>query len=311
MNIITIVLYELRIMLRNRVNLILLLVMPVAMIALMGYAMKPFLDAEAKGPDIFPVSYADISKDAIARSFDASIASVAGEYGISEKGLEIAGIGLEKTASYKFINVKEVKNPEARTLDSFQFFGAGMLIFFLLTCSMGLGINIINERADRVFFRIVSFPVTHNQYLAGKAIGNALIGFFQAASVILFTSLVFKVDWGNNYPGLFLVVAELMLVASGIAVIFSNLLNSSKTLSTLLTVLFWMMAFISGSFFPLPVFEPIAGFMINKWAFEVLTGFMTGQGIMNVLNYLILLLLIGLVFWTAGVMLYKRRVSNE
>lgn len=311
MNIITIVLYELRIMLRNRVNLILLLVMPVAMIALMGYAMKPFLNAEAKGPDKFPVSYADSSKDAIARSFDASIASVAGEYGISEKELEVVRTGLEKTASNNFVNVNEVKKPEVRTLDSFQFFGAGMLIFFLLTCGMGLGINIINERADRVFFRIVSFPVTHNQYLAGKAIGNALIGFFQAASVILFTSLVFKVDWGNNYPGLFLVIAELMLIASGIAVIFSNLLNSSKTLSTLLTVLFWMMAFISGSFAPLPIFEPIAGYTINKWAFEAFTGFMTGQGIMNVLNYLILLLLTGLVFWAAGVMLYKRRVSNE
>lgn len=279
MNIATIVLYELKLMLRNRVNLILLLVLPVMMIALMGYAMKPLLNMDTKAPQ---------------SSFTGALSAVP-----------------ENNQASAFVNIIELKKPETRTLGSFQFFGAGMLIFFLMTCGMGLGMNIINERSDRVFFRIISFPVTHNQYLMGKAIGNALIGFFQAASVILFTSLIFKVDWGNNYPGLFLVVAELMLISSGIVIIFSNLLNSAKTISTLLTVLFWMMAFISGSFAPLPIFKPIAGYTINKWAFEVLAGFMTGKGILDVLNYLILLLAAGLVLWAAGVMLYSRRISNE
>ncbi len=311
MNIVTIILYELKMMLRNRVNMIVLLVMPVAMIALMGYAMKPFLNTGINGAEKLPESYADSGKIDIGRDFDASISAAAAKYGLSEKELDDIRGRLENDTADGFVDVETVNGPEERTINSFQFFGAGMLIFFLLTCGMGLGADILSERSDRVFFRIISFPVTHNQYLAGKAAANALIGLFQAATVILLTSLLFGVDWGGNYPGLFLVVMEVMLVTSGIAIIFSNILNSSKALTTLLIVLYWMMTFASGSFTPMPAFEAVSPYMVNRWAFEVLTGFMTGKGLAEVSNYLLLLLAVGLAFWAAGVMLYKRRVSNE
>lgn len=306
-----IILYELKLMLRNRVELILLLTLPVAMIALMGYAMKPLLNLQATDPQAAPAAYAQSVGKEISGSLEASVRAAAEKRGVTEEGLATVLAAVKPAETAIRINAIPIKESSQPAINSFQFFGAGMLIFFLMTCGLGLGNNIINERSDRVFYRIISFPVTHNQYLAGKAAGNALIGLVQAASIILFTSLAFDIGWGSDYFGLILVVLMLMLITSGLAVTVSSLLNSSKSLTMLLTVLYWIMAFISGSFAPLPIFKPIAGYIPNNWAFQVLTGMMAGTGLAQLINYVLYLLAFGLVFWTAGVMLYRRRVSNE
>lgn len=311
MKIPVIILYELKLMLRNKVELILLLTLPVAMIALMGYAMKPFLDLQPESLQTAQASYTQDIGEETAGSLEASVRTAAERQGVPEDEMGTVLAALKPAPTQIRVNPIPVAEPSRLAISSFQFFGAGMLIFFLMTCGLGLGSNIINERTDRVFYRIVSFPVTHNQYLAGKAAGNALIGFFQAAAIIIFTSLAFRLDWGPNYFGILLVVAAVMLITSGIAVTVSSLLNSSKSLTMLLTMLYWMLAFISGSFAPLPIFEPIAGYTPNHWAFQALTGLMTDAGLPELVNCLLYLLLFGLVFWTTGVMLYKRRVANE
>jgi hypothetical protein len=72
------------------------------------------------------------------------------------------------------------------------------------------------------------------------------------------------------------------------------------------------MTFISGAFAPIPAFESIGKFTVNKVAFEAITRFMSGEGFGNTVNYILILITLCLSIWTAGIMLYRRRmVSNE
>lgn len=392
MNVITIIKNELKLMLRNRVNLVILLITPIAMIALMGYALKPFFNVEEKGIEKFDVLYINNDNGPIGRSFDEYIRGEENLYfnivkadsqdiesellarGMNEaivvpekltekltggeevkfihisSGMDMisnnvvesflgafkdttnVGINIENVIkSYdlntheaasiqvdllrkygaSFVNTRSIGKQEPIKIGSFQYFSVSMLVFFLLTSGMGLGIGILDDRSDRIYSRINSYPVSNNQYLLGKALGNGIIGIFQATIVIIFTSLVFKVNWGNNYLGLAIVVIAVLFSSSGLAVILSNLLNSSKALSTALIVIYWSITFVSGAFAPIPAFEPIGRLTLNKWAFEATTGFMAGKSFGNVANYLLMLISLCLILWMIGIMLYRRRAANE
>lgn len=392
MNVITIIKNELKLMLRNRVNFVILLLMPIVMIALMGYALKPFFTAEEKGIEKFNVLYVNKDEGYIGESVDKFMKSEGNAYfnliepgsddiesEMSSKKIDEAiivpenltnkitngeeasmlhissgkdmiknsvvesflgsfkdslneGMGTEKviksygienlnTANIQsdvankygtdFINTKEIEKSEPAKLGSFQYFSVSMLIFFLLTSGMGLGIGIADDRLNRLYSRISAYPVKNSQYLLGKALGNGIIGIFQAATVIIFTSLVFKVNWGNNYPGLVLVVLTVLFSSSGMAVILSNFINTSKALSTALIVIYWCITFVSGAFAPIPAFEPAGRFTLNKWAFEAITSFMAGRGFGYSANYLMMLTGLCLVLWIIGIMLYRRRASYE
>lgn len=392
MNVIIIIKNELKLMIRDKVNLIILLTVPIAMIALMGYALKPFFTADEKGIEKFNLLYENNDNGYIGKSIDEFIKGEGSRYfnlvkpdsediegqlllrnideaivipkGLTDKlaagkeagimhictgkniisnnvvkaflvnfkdtaniGMSIdniikeydlntseaAGIKGDLVRKYgtSFVNTKELSKQGAAKLGSFQYFSVSMLIFFLLTLGMGLGMGIIDDRTDRIYSRISSYPVTNSQYLLGKALGNGVIGILQAAMIIAFTSIVFNVNWGNNYAGIAVVVTAVLFSSSGFAVILSSLLNSSKALSTALIVLYWSITFISGAFAPVPAFEPIGIFTMNKWAFEAITSFMAGKGFVYAANYLIMLVGLCLILWMIGIILYKRRSANE
>lgn len=394
MNTIHIMLNELKIISRNRTGLILLLVMPIAMIALMGYALKPVFEAQEKGIQKFAVLYINRDSGQIGKAFDTYIkaagkglvdlvssdaqdidgalssgnlpAAILVSEGLSDRlsggekaQIEVVGSGkdalregvvqslvdgftgtmntqlgigrgykrlqvpdksygewiqaaasMEAHSSAGFVAEGTVERPASAKLSSFQYFSITILVFFLLSAGMGLGASILNDRNGKTFMRINAYPVTANQYLLGKALGNACIGMVQALAVTAFTAFAFNIRW-NNYAGLAIVILLVISISSGIAVIFSNLINSSKALSAVLTALFWTITFMSGGFMVIPLLDPVSKYIVNKWAFEAMAGFLINSGFKDTVNYLVLLAVASLVLWGVGIALYRRRVTCE
>ncbi len=385
MNIFVIALSEVKRTFKNKVVLFLLIIMPVMMVALMGYALAPFLNPnETKSIEKFNVLYVNHDDGEIGQRFDTLIKDEGSNYfnlitpesddvgdemisNNYDEAIIIPGDLTEKVKNFEEINIIHLSSGDDKmkdsmlssfvqqfvksvnheiaiikvaeqhqveldmdeireniqttvtvhelndtlTINSFQFFGASMLIFFLLTSSMGLGMEITNDRNNKIFTRISSYPVSKNQYLLGKTLGNSIISILQAISVIVLTHILFKVNWGSDYVGLALVVLAVIFISSGISVIFSSMFKSSKTLSTVLIVFYWMLTFISGAFTPIPAFEDISKFILNKWAFESITSFMRGNPLIESIHYIALLIGLGVILWLLGVYLYRRRGSNE
>lgn len=188
-----------------------------------------------------------------------------------------------------FIEERVPEGFALHNLTSFQFFSASMLVFFLLTSGMGIGCSLIDDRNNKTFKRIHSFPVEKREYLMGKIIGNGIIAIFQAISIIIITHLVFGVYWGKQFLAISIIVLLVIFISSAIGIIFSKVMHSSGSLTAALTIIFWFMAFISGGFTGSPILGFASRFTINHWAFNSLTTLMTGGELKDIIDSLIVL----------------------
>jgi ABC-2 type transport system permease protein len=391
MNILNIVFKDLKIIIKNKMVLILLLVMPVLMIALMGYALKPVFEIEDKiekfeilysnedrgelgknfynylkneGKDLFNVNSINTEKIegkisdekyniAIVvlnthTQYEANVENTtikiisSGRNPVEEavvtsfiktytqavnRGIGLAKIHQENTEDSEliintilhdtqtkygmtFVKSQQIDKGITNNITSYQFFATSMLIFFLLTSGMGLGGDLIDDRENKTFKRIHSFPIKQREYLIGKIIGNGFISIIQAIFIMLFARWLFKVEWGNQMGGLFLIVILIIFISSALGVIFSSLFNSSKALTSAMTVFIWLMTFVSGGFTvsPIGIFEK---FTINKWAFDGIIRLIKGNSLIDIWVNLTILIIIATILWVIGVTLYNRRKTYE
>lgn len=389
MNIVNFMIAEIKILLKNKVTLILLFIMPVFMIGLMGFALEPFIGVDNNEFDAINVLYVnedsgfvgkgfetfikgnenkilntistnknelnelikqnkytvgiiipkDISENVIknknvqieiisngkdfyseniVRSFldsyvntfntFANINTIYEKYGYNYNELGNSNTQINEASS--FLVDLSTKNPIEK-INSFQFFSFNMLIFFLLTTGTGLGINILTERKNKLYKRICSFPVRASQYLIGKTLSNSIVGFVQSLIIICTTSIIFKVNWGNNYIGIALIVTLVIFISFGISIILSSILNSTKSLTTVLIVIFWFLTFFSGGFTGFPLFKGLEKFTLNKWAFDSLVSLSSGSNIAEIFKSLVLLITTLIIVWVTGLSLYSRRSIHE
>lgn len=210
-----------------------------------------------------------------------------------------------------YIILKAVEQPVSSRLSSFQYFTASMLLFFMLTVGIGVGSNILSQRAERLYARISTYPVKRSEYLMGHVLSNIFLAVIQAVIVILATRFAFNVNWGSDFLGIGITIMLAMLLSSSIGVLFSSIINSPKAISSGMVIVIWMIAFISGGFSPIPALEPLGRLTFYRWAFDALTTIMAGGGITDILNNLALLAAAVAILWTAALILYRRRVSYE
>ncbi|HEX3015960.1 MAG TPA: ABC transporter permease [Desulfobacteria bacterium] len=382
MTFITLVLNDLKN--RNKVTFILLFVMPLVMIALMSYAMRPVFESGKHSPPVL-LLYSNEDKGTAGIALDQFLSEqktfnlarvnaqrlrtelAGGKFTVAVKvpadfsaklnrgkqaDIEVIQSGgdqqqeeITKSLIESFVSTyntetgiahalqtannsagKSVSPPQqaggqnfvrlteiglTAKLSSYQYFAASMLVFFLLTTGMGIGVTLINERQEIIFQRILAFPVTRIQYLLSKVASNIILAGLQAATIILFTHFAFKVDWGTSLPGLILTIGSVVAVSAAIGIVFSNLVNSTKALTTALTLLFWFMTFISGGFTGKSMLARAGDFTVNKWAFTALANVMLGKGTGEIIGFLIPLFVAALVLWLIGIITYHRRVAYE
>jgi ABC-2 type transport system permease protein len=186
-----------------------------------------------------------------------------------------------------------------------------MLLFFMLAAGVGLGGGIAGDRTDRIYNRISSYPVRDREYILGKILGSLMLTSLQAVIVIVFTSIVFKVDWGTNFLGTGITMILMMLISSSIGLVFSSLVSSAKAVNSVMIIVVWMITFMGGGFTPVPALDPIARFTFYRWGLDSLANFMAGGKITDVLNNLMFLLITVIILWIVGLSLYRRRASHE
>lgn len=303
-NVINITLLELLTTVRSTVAFAITLIMPFLMVLLMGNVMKDTFEAAEKEVihnNLKLSSNTQMILTDVIQEFDTTLDEKAISNAITEANNHYGN----------FIEESIPKHSSPSNLTSYQFFSASMLVFFLLTSGMGLGCSLIDDRNNKTFKRIHSFSVKKNEYLMGKIIGNGLVGVFQGISIILITRFVFGVNWSKQYLGISIIVLLLILISSGIGIIFSKVLKTSGALTATLTIIFWFMAFISGGFTAIPISKFASRLTINHWAFNSLTTLITGGELKDIISHLIVLISMALILWIIGLALYNRRSSHE
>jgi ABC-2 type transport system permease protein len=265
----------------------------------------------------------DAVRDSIVNSIVDSFAKFTGvQMGIIKGYTELANDSnpveaVQKLASVQeqygmdFVVSRDAAVSPVKKLSSFQYFTLSMLLFFMLAAGVGLGGGIVSDRADRIYNRISSYPVRDREYILGKILGSLMLTSLQAVIVIVFTSIVFKVDWGTNFLGTGITMILMMLISSSIGLVFSSLVSSAKAVNSVMIIVVWMITFMGGGFTPVPALDPIARFTFYRWGLDSLANFMAGGKITDVLNNLMFLLITVIILWIVGLSLYRRRASHE
>ena len=174
------------------------------------------------------------------------------------------------TPELSVTNVDELTE-QFEGLGQFDFGASGQLLLFVFLSSLAAAANLIQARRLGVVSRVLSAPVSAAQLVAGVTAGRCAIAFFQGAFIMLASTVLFGVNWGNGVMSL-LVLLLFSLVSAGAAMLLGATMRTENSASGLGIGLGLVLGALGGSMVPLEFFpdsmRTIAKVTPHAWGYE-------------------------------------------
>ncbi|MBR0590967.1 MULTISPECIES: ABC transporter permease [Bacillus] len=185
-------------------------------------------------------------------------------------------------------------------ITSFQYYSGGMGVLFLLMTVVFLVGSMIEEKEEEVYKRLVVSKLSNTSYIVGKLLGIVLMSMIQLAVIILFTSFVFKVNWGEPFS-VFMIGCSFIVNAAGFGVLIGSFIKREKTFNSVGILGTQVLAALGGSMVPLYLFPQwlinISYFLPNSLALQMFLKSMAGADFSEIQSGFILSCGMGLVFF--------------
>ncbi len=176
--------------------------------------------------------------------------------------------GIEITAFFQdgFERVPSAAGPQAM-----DYYAAGTGVMYLLfTVNHGAN-RFLQERQNKTLARMLQSPANRWYITGGKFLGIYLMGLLQFMVIIVVSTLLFRVDWGNPL-GVALVTLGATFAATGVGLVIAASAKTAESASAVGTFVVLFMAALGGSMFPtflMPAWmQTLAKITINGWAVE-------------------------------------------
>ena len=194
--------------------------------------------------------------------------------------------------------------------NALAFFAPAMALLFLMYAVTLGARTLLSERREGTLARMLAAPVTPAQVLSGKVAGVFLGGFLQLAALIVLTTTLFQLNWGNPLGVLLLVVAA-ALAATGWGVLLAASSANAAQVTTLGMALTLIFGILGGSFFPVgsvgPLLDLAGRITPNYWALDGFTALAAGRGLAGVAVPVAVLLLMAAVLFVVAAVVFRRR----
>ncbi|MCW5873818.1 MAG: ABC transporter permease [Anaerolineales bacterium] len=196
--------------------------------------------------------------------------------------------------------------------DPFAFFIPGMAVFFLMFSMFEGSRSILQEERRWTLQRLISTPTSTWQIILGKMGGTFLTGLLQFAVLVISSSVLFGVSWGNSIAGLLIMVVLTVFAASGMGAMltaFSRNENQAGVVGSAVSLVFGA---LGGSFFPADGLTGIVNIAsrltVNRWAMEGLLALTVERGGLADIQLPVLVLAgIGLVTFVLALLVFQKR----
>lgn len=206
---------------------------------------------------------------------------------------------------------------EQQTFNPLVVFGSAQAVFFMLFTAIGGATNLLEERRDGTFQRQLVSPSARMTLLLGKFAGVFLTCLVQVLLLILAMTLVGSLlegrltfIWGSNLPLLALTLIAVALATSGIGTLVVSLVKTPEQANVLAGVIGILFGVLGGAFFNIdgiPVLNQIRVITPHYWGVDAFSKLAVDNA--DIITNLIILTLIGVVLFAAGVTLFNRRVD--
>jgi ABC-2 type transport system permease protein len=177
----------------------------------------------------------------------------------------------------------------------------GNLIMFVLLIAFTSGaITLVVERDQGLLRRLASSPLTGQQLLAGKALSRLMISVIEIVYFLVLGALLFRIDWGNNLPALFMVLLAYAVAAAGLGLLMGSLGRSPDQAVGIGIFSALVMSALGGAWWPIEIVPSAirwtAFVFPTGWAMDGMLKAMTiGQTVSALAPHALMLLLYGVV----------------
>lgn len=176
------------------------------------------------------------------------------------------------------VTVAEGSTPDEVTYDPRANSSAGQLITWVFIPLFGISAMFAYERERGTLRRILITPTSRTLYLFGTIAGQVMLALAQMTLLILFGTLVLKVQWGREPLALFLVMTTAALAAAAIGTAMGTFIKSEGQANGLSIMAGMVMALMGGCWYPLELFPQAV-----QTAVKVLPTTWAMQGLMDLL----------------------------
>ena len=207
---------------------------------------------------------------------------------------------------------EEALQPHRSLITSFQYYAAAMAVMFMMMSGTVSLESIAVEKRNLTWDRLMSSPTSPAFLIVGKFLAVLFVNSFQFVVLLLGTSLLYKVSWGDNLLMALSAGVCYAVAVSGLSLFVAAIIPSSNVSLAVWSIGVQISAALGGSMVPLSIFprvlQSIARISPNFWGIRMFTALMGGEALQ--LTHVLPLLTIGLVAVCIGgslLMLRQRR----
>ncbi|MDP4093730.1 MAG: ABC transporter permease [Bacillota bacterium] len=213
--------------------------------------------------------------------------------------------GLRQKLGNEMLKFSEEPQKKYKTTTAIQYYSAAMLVMFILFGANTGTRSIVEERENKTLGRLMSTRASKVSLISGKTMGIFMVCLAQALTLIIFTCIVYGVNWGQ-VAGTLLVTVSAVFAASGFGVVVAALVKTARAADGVGMLVIQLSTMMSGGMVPIPSsMKTMSMFTINWWAHQAYIDLMVGSGISAVLPYCGVLAAIGLVLMSIGVARFR------
>jgi ABC-2 type transport system permease protein len=180
----------------------------------------------------------------------------------------------------------------------------------MMSCMWGLSYGIIEKRSKKLLRRMVATPMKKSYFLISLITVRFVMNFIESGLLFLFAWLVFGITIQGSIPGLILIFIAGNVAFSGIAIFISSHTSNTEVGNGIINAVVMPMMVISGVFFSYHNFPDWAILVIQKLPLTMLADsirsvFIEGAGFNQISFPFLVLSVIGIVFFVAGLKIFK------
>jgi ABC-2 type transport system permease protein len=180
----------------------------------------------------------------------------------------------------------------------------------MMSCMWGISYGIIEKRSKKLLRRLVATPMRKSHFLVALITVRIIMNFIESAVLFLFALIVFKIVIQGSIAALLIMFLAGNIAFAGIAVFVSSHTSNTEVGNGLINFVVFPMMVLSGIFFSYHNFPDWSIPVIQKLPLTMMTDgirsiFNEGAGFHEVTLPVLILIATGVVFFTAGLKIFK------
>jgi ABC-2 type transport system permease protein len=188
------------------------------------------------------------------------------------------------------------------------------LVLFMFMASMTAAAQLVMSKQLGVSRRMVATPTAIPTLIAGEGLGRFTVAMMQASVIVIVSTLVFGVDWGDPVGALAIVLA-FGLVGAAVAMLVGAVATNAEQAGSVAVFVSLALGALGGCMVPLEfmpeTMQSIARLTPHAWAVDGLRSLVTdGGGLASVAPQVGVLLVFGLVLATIATWRFRLALTR-